>query len=223
MAGLAVVSNTLIGALYARVGLEAVSTRLPLVLDIPLSVAAAGYLLGVLVGTYLSLVAIRTFVAEARTAFPDGAFTRNVPLAILNIVLGGLVYGLLVALGTVALLIPGIIAYLAFIFMLPYIAVEDRNFVDALQSSYRLSRGNWLSLFVLVVVLVSISGLLGGVGGIVFTLALGPTQSQAAVTLVQAPVSLYTVAVIAALFRQLRADDDESRAVPNAEIPSAPA
>jgi hypothetical protein len=206
MAGLISVSNTMVVRVYERAGLTEVANAVPLLLDVPLSVAVGGYLLLTLVSTYFSIVAIRTFVAGSQDAFPDDAFTRNVPLAMVNIIVGGIVYGLLVFLGTVALVVPGIIAYVAFIFMLPYIAVEDRNFVDALRASYRLSKGNWLLLFVLLVILIALAGVVGGIGGFVSSLLLPQTLGQLSLTLVQAPISLYLLAVIAAAFTQLRDD-----------------
>ena len=225
MAMLGTVSNSLIVGLYRQAGLAEVADAVPLLLDVSVPVAAGLYLLGVVLASYHSLVSVRTFVAGATDAFPDGALTRNVPLALVNLFVGGLVYGLLVFLGTVALVVPGIIAYVAFLFMVPYVAVEDRNFVDALRSSYRLSKGNWLLLFVLVVILVSISAAIGGVAGVVFALVLPPLANQFAIVFLQAPASLYVLAVIAAAFNQLRdADGDtgSAGAAPNAETPSTP-
>jgi hypothetical protein len=204
MAALIPISNTMIGRIYANIGLSEVADELPLVLDIPLPVAVGAYFVGLLAGTYLSLVSIRTFVAAVDDSFPDGALTRNIPLAMINVLVGGIVYMLLVAIGSVLFIIPGVIAYLAFLFMLPYIAVEDRNFIDALQASYRLSKGNWLLLFALLVIVTGVGGLLGAIGSIVFSIALGPSLGQISIVIVQAPVTLYLFAVLASAFRQLR-------------------
>jgi hypothetical protein len=224
MAALLPLSNTMIVRIYERVGLAEAAGVIPLVLDVPLSVAVGGYLLGTLVGAYLSLVAVRTFVSGDGRQFPSGAFTRNVPLAIANLVAGGLVYGLLVALGTAAFVIPGIVAYIAFLFMLPYVAVEDRNFVDALRSSYRLSSGNWLVLGVLLLVVFGFAGVVGAVVGLVSGLLLPPALGQLSLAFVQSPVSLFSLAVVAAAFEQLReADDDHGGATPATETPSTPA
>jgi hypothetical protein len=224
LAGFLAVSNTLIAALYRQIGLTEVATVLPLTLGIPLPVAASAYLAGIVLTTYHSVVTVRTFVAGARDSFPAGAFTRNVPLAMANIFVGGIVYGLVVAVGSVALVVPGVVAYVAFIFMLPYIAVEDRNFVDALRSSYRLSKGHWLLLFALVVIVVSAASLVGGVVGLLAALLLPPIVAQSGIVLVQAPASLYTLAVMAAAFNQLRERErDPAGATPAAETPSTPA
>lgn len=206
MAGLVSVSNTMVVRLYERAGLAEAASAVPLLIDVALPVAVAGYLLLTLVATYLSVVATRTFVAGATSAFPDDAFTRNVPLAVLNVVVGGIAYSIILLLGTVALVVPGIIAYIALIFMVPYIAVEDRNFVDALRASFTLSRGNWLALFVLLVIPIAAAGIVGGIGGAVSSLLLPQAVGQLVLALVQAPVSLYLLAVIAAAFDQLRDD-----------------
>jgi hypothetical protein len=224
MAAFLTASNTLVAALYRQIGLSEGATALPLVLDIPPSVAAGAYLAGIVAAAYHSLVAVRTFVAGARGSFPAGAFTRNVPLGMANVLVGGIAYGLLVAIGSVALVVPGVVAYVAFVFMLPYVAVEDRNFVGALRGSYRLSKGHWLLLFVLVVIVVSMASLLGGVAGLLSALLLPPMLAQLAIVVVQAPASLYTLAVVAAAFNQLRDDEaDPSGATPAAQTPSTPA
>lgn len=224
MATLLPLSNTMIVRLYEMVGFTEATDAIPLILDVPLSAAVGGYLLGALVSAYLSVVGMRTFVTGDGRQFPSGTFTRNAPLALANAVAGGLVYSLLIFLGTLALVVPGLIAYVAFLFMLPYVAVEDRNFVDALRSSYRLSKGNWLVLFVLVLIVVSVAGLLGGVGGLVSGLLLPPAIGQLALSVVTAPGSLFSLAVIAAAFEQLREEDSDDRtgSTPTAETPSTP-
>jgi len=218
------ISNTMLARVYERAGLTDVSSQLPAVLDVPLSVAVGGYLGLLVLGMYLSLVATRTFVAGTRDSFPDGALTRNVPLAMANLLVGGLVYGALVAVGLALLFVPGIIAYIAFLFMLPFIAVEDRNFVAALRSSYRLSKGHWLMLFVLMVVLVGASGLVGAVSGFVFGLLLPVPLTQLASVLIQAPITIYLVAVIAVVFDQLRdGDERDSELSSTSDTASTPA
>ncbi|WP_254273320.1 hypothetical protein [Haloarcula marina] len=214
MLGIQSAMNTVFAVVYTRMGFEEVTAALPFVLDVPLSVAGALVAVGAILGSYLSLVATRTFVADARDDFPTGAFTRNVPLALVNLFVGGFVYSALVFVGSLLLVVPGIIAYIAFLFMVPYVAVEDRNFVDALRSSYGLSKGNWLALFGLMVLLVAVFGFVGAVAGVLGTLLLPQGLSQLAITVLQAPASLFSLAVIAAAFRQLRDGETQS---PSAE------
>ncbi|MFC6756375.1 hypothetical protein ACFQER_06305 [Halomicroarcula sp. GCM10025894] len=71
MAALLPLSNTMLVRIYERVGLAEATEVIPLVLDVPLSVAVGGYLFGVIVGSYLSVVAVRTFVSGDRGQFPS--------------------------------------------------------------------------------------------------------------------------------------------------------
>ncbi|WP_284007295.1 hypothetical protein [Haloarcula pelagica] len=204
--------NTVFAALYRQAGFDAAVEVLPLVLDIPLGLAAGGVLVASVLSAYLSIVAVRTFVAGTRESFPADALTRNVPLAVLNLFVGGLVYGVLVFAGSLLLLVPGLFLYVALVFMVPYVAVEDRNFVAALRRSYALTAGNRIALFGLLVLLVAVGAVFGGMVGFGASLLLPAALAQLAITLVQAPVSLVSLAVISVAFRQLRdAETGDSR------------
>jgi hypothetical protein len=206
--------NTVFAALYRQAGFDAAVDVLPLVLDLPLGLAAGGVILASIVSLYLSIVAVRTFVADAQASFPADALTRNVPLAVLNLLVGGLVYGLLVFVGSLLLIVPGIFLYVVLIFMVPAIAVEDRNFVAAMRESYRLTGGNRIALFGLLVLVVGVSGVVGGVVGLGSTLLLPASLAQLGITLVQAPVSLLSLAVISVAYGQLREADSGSGVEP---------
>jgi hypothetical protein len=199
--------NTIVATAYARMGYGEIAAALPLTLDVPLSVAGAGIAVGFVVSLFLTIVSFRTFVAGARESFPEGAFTRNVPLAMVNVFVGGIVYGLLVFIGSLLLLIPGIFAYVAFIFMVPYVIVEDRNFVGALKESYRLTEGDRLALFGLLFIVIAAAALVGGLVGLVGALALPQPAAQLPTVVIQPLVSLYSTAVIAVAFEQLRETD----------------
>lgn len=207
--------NTLLATTYTRLGYGEIAAALPLTLDISLSVAGVGIGVAFVVSLYLTIVSFRTFVAGAREHFPEGAFTRNVPLAMANVLVGGLVYGLLVFLGSLLLLIPGIFAYVVFIFMVPYVIVDDRNFVAALKQSYRLTEGNRLTLFGLLFIVIAAAALVGGVVGLVGALALPQPAAQLPTVVIQPLVSLYSTAVIAVAFEQLRETDGLPPSAPN--------
>ena len=131
---------------------------------------------------------------ERKRVVNDVGGEISVILALVNIVVG-FVYGLLVFVGTFLIIVPGLLAY---------IAVENRNFVDVLWASYRLSKGHWVPLFVLVFILVAASALFGAVVDFLGSLLLPAAFSQLALTVLQSPVMLFTLAAIAAAFRQLR-------------------
>ena len=207
--------NTILATTYTRLGYGEIAAVLPLTLDIPLSVAGAGIAVGFVVSLYLTIVSFRTFAGDARDSFPAGAFTRNVPLAMVNVFVGGIVYGLLVFFGSLLLLIPGIFAYVAFIFTVPYVIVDDRNFVAALKESYRLTEGDRVGMFVLLFIVVAVGALLGGVVGLVGALALPQPASQLPTVVIQPLVSLYSTAVIAVAFEQLHETDGMPPSAPS--------
>lgn len=222
MVGLQALFNTITAITLTRMGFGEATAALPLTLDISLSVAGAGVAVSIVVSLYLSIVSFRTFVAGARDSFPDGAFTRNVPLAMVNVFVGGIVYGLLVLIGSILLLIPGIFAYVVFIFMMPYIVVDDRNFVAALKESYRLTEGDRLTLFGLLLIVVVAAGFLGGIVGLVGMLTLSQSAAQLPTVVLQPLVSLYSTAVIAVAFEQLRESDGAPPSAPNeADTPTS--
>lgn len=207
--------NTILATTVSRMGYGDITAALPLTFDIPLTVAGAGVAVTFVVSLYLTVVSFRTFVPGARASFPEGAFTRNVPLAMVNVFVGGIVYSLLVFIGSLLLIIPGIFAYVAFIFMVPYIIVEDRNFIAALKESYRLTEGDRLALLGLLFIVVASAALVGGMVGFVGGLAFSGPTSQLPTIIIQPLVSLYSTAVIAVAFKQLRAADGRPPSAPS--------
>ena len=215
MLSLQALINTILATTFTRMGYGEVTAAMPLTFDIPLTVAGGGIALSAAVSLYLTIVSFRTFVAGARKRFPERAFTRNVPLAMVNVFVGGIVYSLLVFIGSFLLIIPGIFAYVAFIFMLPYVIVEDRNFVAALKESYRLTAGDRIALFGLLFIVIAAGALFGGVVGFVGGLAFSGPNSQLPTIIIQPLVSLYSTAVIAVAFEQLQTADGRPPSAPS--------
>jgi hypothetical protein len=196
--------SAIVNALPAEVAAE---TALPTI-GISTAVAVVGAGLSLVLLQLLTIVAIRTFVSGHSTTIPTEYYTRNILVVLGNSVLGGIVFGALVFIGSLLLVIPGIIAYVAFIFMMLFIAVEDENFIAALQDSWQLTRGNWLALFgLLLVVTIGISVVSGVLSGTT-SLFVGAFVSEGAGTLVSGvltlPFSLVTLGVLAEAFTQLR-------------------
>lgn len=177
-------------------------------IEAPFSVAAGGAVLSLLLLQYLTIVAIRTFVGGHSRTIPSEYYTRNIVFVVVNSVLGAIAFGLLVVVGSVLFLVPGIIAYVAFIFTMVYLAVEDENFVAALRDSWNLSRGHWLRLFVLLCIIFVGIGVVSGVLSVLTSLFVGALGGQELGTLasgvVALPFSLLTLGILAEAFNQLR-------------------
>lgn len=221
------------GAGTAPPDMDEVTGAQPLALPIPFIVAAPLAALTPFVNEALRIIAVRTLVSDHTDSIP-GAFAReNIVWATLNGFVGGIVVSFIVfiggVIGLIGLLIGGpiVAAFLAtaFFFVRQEIAVENKNFVDALTDSWRLTSGHRIGLFALALA-VWIVGLIAGVPGTVisFVAAAGSFPAATlAITVVSVVASALTtvfgIAVAARAYDQLRAerngdaDESESAAV----------
>ncbi len=177
-------------------------------IDAPLAISVSATILMLLGLQWLTVVTIRTFVGGDTRAIPSEYYTRNIVPVLLNSLVGGLIYGVLMFVGSVLFVIPGIIAYVAFIFMIMYVTVEDKNFVAGFRDSWQLTRGHWLRLFGLLLLVVAGIGLISGVLTAMTSLAVGAVAGEATGILLSGvvglPFSLLILAILAEAFTQLR-------------------
>lgn len=147
---------------------------LTLALEIPASVAAGGLLALALLSEAATIVAVRVFATSETDDVPRDLATDNVLLATLNGFVGGIVAWGLILLGTVLLVVPGVFFAVALFFFRQEIALNDKNFVQALADSWRITKGNRVDVFALGLVLLlavwSITLAAGGAVGLVSTL-----------------------------------------------------
>jgi len=159
-------------------------------------------LLLALVAEALHIVVVRTFVSDETESIPREFVTRNLPLAVLNGVVGGIVVGILVGIGLLLLIVPGIFLAVSFAFLRQEIAVEDKNFIDAMSGSWNLAAGNRIELFGLLAFLAIL--------GVVVGLAIGALPPSAPVqvasVVVLAAISAYGIAVVSRAYDQLRVE-----------------
>lgn len=154
-----------------------------------------------LVSALLFVVALRTFVSGETERIPREHASRNVLWALLNLVVGGVVFAIVVAFGFVALVIPGLFLLVSLFFWNVYVVVEDQSFVEGFRSSWELTKGHRLRLFglgVLVVIVTSVVNLLFGIPAVVDPL-FGAIVGQAG----SAVTTVFTIATIARAYEEL--------------------
>ncbi|TKX37771.1 hypothetical protein EXE51_06415 [Halorubrum sp. CGM5_25_10-8B] len=182
-------------------------------IDAPLAVSVSAAILLLLGLQWLTIVTIRTFVGGHTQEIPSEYYTRNIVPVVLNSLVGGLIYAVLMLVGSVLFVIPGIIAYVAFIFTLVYVAVEDKNFIAGFRNSWQLTRGHWLRLFGLLLVVVAGIGLISGVLTAMTSLVVGAIAGEGIGILLSGvvglPFSLLILATLAEAFTQLRESKKE--------------
>jgi hypothetical protein len=159
----------------------------PLALDVSLGVAVGLFLVQIVLAQALGIVTIRTFVSEARTSFPTD-LDRRFGWVLANALVVGFVVNVLIFVGAIFLIVPGIYLAVALYFVQYEVIVEDKGVVDALRDGWHLTAGERLGVFVLLVVVFAI-GLLSAVPGYVLGLAGVPPLAITAVSVVVGAVT----------------------------------
>jgi hypothetical protein len=183
-------------------------------LSLPLPLPAALGLVAVLafVAEAVRIVAVRTLVSDETETVRDEFVSRNLLSATLNGFVGGVVVLILVAVGLVFLVVPGVYLAIAFFFVRQEIAVEDRNFVEALSASWERTSGHRLRLFGLALVVFLVGVVATAVGGVVGFVGV-PLLTTLVTVLLGALTVVFGVAVTCRAYVQLSDADDAERDV----------
>lgn len=151
------VANGVISADVSReLGSGGATTSPAPAVGLPLAVAGVLWLVLAVVSLVVTVAAMRTFVSEETERIPREYFTRNVVWAALNLIVGGVLFGIAVGIGLVFLIVPGLFLLVSLFFWNYFVVVEDENFVEAFRSSWTTTEGHRLELFGLGVVVVII-------------------------------------------------------------------
>lgn len=187
--------------------------------DAPLAVLVVAGIATFLLLSYVSVVAMRTFVAGASRSIPREFLTRRIPWVIANVLVGGIAYGFLTFVGTLLLVVPGVIVYVALLFTALIVAVDDADFVTAMQRSWGLTRGNWLHLFLLLlVVILPVTVVLTVLSvGVSVAFEGSTAASQLLSAAISMPVSVLLLGVLAEAFVRLREEAEAAGDAADAE------
>jgi len=174
-------------------------------LDRPVGVLAGLWLLIAVVGIVVNIGAIRTFVGDQTDRLPVENFTRRLVWTLLNLIVGLVIYGIVVSIGFVLLVIPGIFFAVAFFFYNYEIIVNEKNVIEAFSASWALTSGNRLLLFVLGLIFFVLGLLVTQVIG--FVLPGNTAASSIGTTLINTVITVFGIAVAAQAYNQLRQED----------------
>ncbi|WP_231186463.1 hypothetical protein [Haladaptatus sp. DYF46] len=159
----------------------------------------------------VSIAAIRVFVSDETERLPREFFTRNMVWAAVNVFIGMIVFGIIVALGLVALIVPGIFLLVTLAFWTVYVAVEDQNFVKAFRSSWGLTRGyrfNLLVLGVAVILLTILVTIAFGFGDLASGSFVGDVVALVFAQAASAITTVFSTAVLARAYTELNTPDE---------------
>jgi hypothetical protein len=175
---------------------------------------AVGGLVSLLAGlamVVLTIGALRTFVSDETERLPREHFTENVVWPGLNFVVGAIVFAVIVSLGFVLFVIPGIFLLVALAFWTVYVAVEDRNFVEGMQESWALTRGHRVRLFLLGFAVAIVGVIVSAVFGV--GVIPGSTVGLVIAQVGSALTTVFSLATLAAAYDQLVALPTEEATV----------
>lgn len=216
-AGLQLGALYVIAVLLTGIGSQTISTALAPSMSQPsgpalaLPIGAAGgvvlLLVGLILSAVLTVVVLRTVAHETAEldAIPAGV-TKALPTTVLFLIIAGIIQGILIGIGFVLLIVPGLFLLVSLYFTQVYIAVEGEGPLEALSSSWGLSKGDRLPVFGLVVILAVI-GFLGTIVGEVVGIAsplLGTLLSLA----VSGFLTIFTSAALVDAYDQLSSEQE---------------
>lgn len=198
---------------------EAISEEaIPLAFELSGSVILLLGLVWLLGWATLSIITVRVMATEHTTTIPDDLLSRRLAAATINELFARIVIWVLVGIGFLFLIVPGIFLAIAFYFARPLIAIEDRNAIDAMVESWRLSAGDRFTILALLAGAVAIYAAITIVGSLGSAVLSGfPVAAAIVAIVVGAVANVFWLAVMARAFVQLREPDEDEPAEPDAE------
>ncbi|GAA0306714.1 hypothetical protein GCM10009066_20630 [Halarchaeum salinum] len=147
-------------------------------------------------------------VSDVTDHIPSEFFTRNVAPAFGWWVVASIVVGILVTIGLILLVIPGIYLSLGLAFTLVYVATEDETAFAAMQSSWDLASGHRWRLLATFLVPGVVYLVIAGIIGVVL-----PTTTVVGwvlTALIGAVWAVFIQALLAACYHQLRGESADA-------------
>lgn len=209
-------------------GFETLPDEFPLAVDLSVGVATALWLAMLIAFVALSVVAFRVLSERAAhtrrradaidvegesTSAEQPEWNDELGRATLSAVVVAFGGSLVVGLGLALFVVPGLVAATALAFTHPYLATERVGPIDAARRSVELTRGSWLRVFALLVVIVLSFLTVSSLGAVALAaLESAPVAGELANVAFGSLAWLFALALLASGFDQLearRAEEDE--------------
>lgn len=195
---------TAVNSLIAGFVPQEVSGQLGLVLDLPPTVAGVIAIVG-FVFTAVYFVTITRALTRPHTelaSFPATLYTRRIVPATIAILIGGIITFILIFIGFIFLIIPGLFLAASFLFFIFAVGVEDHGPISGLKRSWALARGNRLKLILFVILVAVTSGIISTVPAL-FEVAGLHAAGDLVTALLNSILYIIIYGILAALYLQL--------------------
>lgn len=150
----------------------------------------------------VAVIAIRVFVSDERQQVPRTFMRDRLGYAAANLFIGFLVTAVIFGLGFI-LIIPGIYLFVSLMLWHVYVAVEDKDFFDALRMSWQTTAGHKWRLFALVLGMEIVIVIWQGVGVFLASIIQTPVVEVTVNGFFTSFAVVFSLAVIADAYRQL--------------------
>ncbi len=178
-------------------------------LALPIGVAGSAVLtlLGAVVSVVLTIVVLRTVdhPTGELDSIPHGV-TEALPKTVVFLIVAGIIQALAIAIGFVLLIIPGLFILTSLYFTQVYIAVEGEGPLEALSSSWALSKGDRFSIFGLILVLGVIGALSAVVGQLVSVV--NPVAGSLLALVISGVLTIFTTGALVDAYHQLSVEPE---------------
>jgi len=178
----------------AEIAMEESIAELPLALGLGPGPAAGVWVLAYVLGLVVAVLAIDAFGREHDA--PGDLGTERLGWKTLNLFFGGIVFGLLIFVGLLLFVLPGLIFLVLLVFFPAAIVLDDENFFGALGSSIGVARANVGGSIVVVLVLIVV-GIVVGLTNSILEGALPDVAGAITAELLSAVVLAFTLALVA--------------------------
>lgn len=172
----------------------------PFGFELPGSVILLLLLVWMLGWAAASVLTVRVLATDYTDEIPGDLLSRRLALATVNEIFARIVIWVLISIGFVLLIVPGVFLAICLYLTRPMIAIEDRNAIDAMAESWRLSKGDRFSILALllgaiaVYIAITLAGTLGAL----------PIAGAVLSIVVSSVANVFWLAVSARAFVQLR-------------------
>lgn len=166
-------------------------------------------------------------IRDGKRDFSIGELFRSVTPVVVPLFLAGLLAGILIAIGLVLLIIPGLILLTIFAVVAPVVVIERRSPVESLRRSRGLVRGNGWRVFGVIVVAFLIQAITGqilaAVVGAIDDGVVGLSLSTLLSSALVAPITAIAAALLYFALRQAHDEPEISAGAEPAHETTAPA
>ncbi len=176
-----------------------------LALGIPYEAAVVMTFLGLFIGCYLGLVAIRVFV-HGYDGIPREAYAEDVVVPTLYFFLGTLIFAPLFLIGLAAFVLPGAFVAISLGFYAIYTTIHGDDFVDAFTNSWNLSSGHRLPLYLLFGAFLLAAIVVTALGLVVYVLVwnLSTVLAEVMLAVGASGIVVFTLALVAGAYTSIR-------------------